>query len=257
MSATTDLPPAPDRFELDRRSAVVFVSATVLLVVFQYWGLPARIAGTSFHARILEWLGDDYLQYSGLIPFQFWGISSLVVRVLVPLAIIVFVLRERPGEWGFRLRGQWAQLRPYALLLLVMLPVLFLASSLSSFQNKYPFYALAGEGGFHFWGYQLFYGLQFLGLEAFFRGYMLFGLWPRLGWYAVPVMVIPYTMVHFGKPAPETFAAILAGFVLGYLAIKSKSFLWGWMLHWGVAISMDLLVLGREFGFGEIPGLLF
>ena len=70
-------------------------------------------------------------------------------------------------------------------------------------------------------------------------------------------MVIPYTMIHFGKPAPETFAAILAGFILGYLALKSRSFLWGWMLHWGVAITMDLLVIGREFGFANIGRVIF
>ena len=39
---------------------------------------------------------------------------------------------------------------------------------------------------------------------------------------------------------------ILAGFILGYLALKSRSFLWGWMLHWGVAITMDVLVIGHE-----------
>ena len=99
--------------------------------------------------------------------------------------------------------------------------------------------------------------MQFLGLEAFFRGFLVFGLYPRLGVYAVPVMVIPYTMIHFGKPAPETFAAVIAGFILGYLALKSRSFLWGWMLHWGVAITMDLLVIGREFGFGNIRRIIF
>jgi membrane protease YdiL (CAAX protease family) len=73
----------------------------------------------------------------------------------------------------------------------------------------------------------------------------------------VAVMMIPYVMVHFGKPAPETFSAIVAGFALGYLALKSKSFLWGWMLHWGVAITMDIMVIGREVGFGQIADVLF
>lgn len=245
------------RPDIDRRSLTVFLVATVLLVVFQIWGLPARFAGTSFHSDVLDWLGDGYRPYFALLPYQYWGVSSLVLRVLVPLGVIVLVLREAPGEWGFRLKGQWRQVRPYVLLMAVMVPVLLLVSFSQPFQAKYPLYSLAAEGGWHFWGWQLFYGLQFLGLEAFFRGFMLFGLWARLGWYSVPVMVIPYTMVHFGKPTAEVFAAIVAGFVLGYLAIKSRSFVWGWFLHWGVAITLDVMVIGQEFGFGEVWGIVF
>ncbi len=138
-----------------------------------------------------------------------------------------------------------------------MIPIVFVISLLSSFQAKYPLYDFAILGGWHFWGFHLFYGLQFLGLEAFFRGYMLFGLYPRLGNHAVAVMMIPYVMIHFGKPLPETLAAIVAGFVLGWLAIKSKSFLWGWMLHWGVALTMDVVVIWRELGIDGLREVLF
>ncbi len=248
---------APPPQTMDRKTLIVFVSATVLLVVFNYWGLPSRFAGTTFHDRLGDALGDGYNDYFLLLPYQFWGVSSLVIRVLAPLAVITIILRERPGDWGFRLRWQWEHVRPYVWFLAVMIPVLFLASSLGSFQAKYPLYSFAVAGGWHFWGYQLFYGLQFLGLEAFFRGFMLFGLYPRLGVYAIPAMVIPYTMIHFGKPAPETFAAIVAGFILGYLALRSRSFVWGWMLHWGVAVTMDLLVIGREFGFTNVTSIIF
>jgi membrane protease YdiL (CAAX protease family) len=138
-----------------------------------------------------------------------------------------------------------------------MIPVLVWASTLASFQAKYPFYDQAVLGGWHFWGYQLAYGLQFLGVEAFFRGFMLFGLERRFGWYAIPVMVIPYVMIHFGKPAPETFAAIVAGFLLGWMALRSRSFVWGAALHWSVAITMDVLVIGREIGFGPMLSAVF
>jgi membrane protease YdiL (CAAX protease family) len=242
---------------IDRRSLVVFLSATVLLVVFEYWGLPGQFSGSSWHVRIGEALGPAYAEYFPLLPYQYWGVSSLVLRVLVPVLVIVFVLRERPGDWGFRIRGQWEHLRLYVLFLVGMVPLLWLASLMPAFQAKYPFYDFAGLGGWHFWGFQLFYGLQFLGVEAFFRGFMLFGLHARIGYYAIPVMVIPYTMIHFGKPVAETFAAIAAGFILGWIALKSRSFLWGFFLHWGVAITMDLLVIGHDQGFGSLWSVLF
>ncbi|MBE7525992.1 CPBP family intramembrane metalloprotease [candidate division WWE3 bacterium] len=60
------------------------------------------------------------------------------------------------------------------------------------------------------------------------------------------VMVIPYCMIHFGKPMPETFAAIIAGVVLGFLSLKSKSIWLGVMIHCSVALTMDLCALYRK-----------
>ena len=252
-------PPAAglDAPTLDRRTITVLLTAVVLLIVFEYWGLAASFRGSTMHESLADWLGEKYRAYYELLPFQFWGVASLVVRVLVPFAVVSFVLREPLGEWGWRLKPRWHDIRPYVLFLAVMLPVLTLASLSSSFQAKYPFYDGAVAGGWHFWGFQLFYGLQFLGVEGFFRGFLLFGLERRLGWYAIGVSTIPYVMIHFGKPMPETFAAIVAGVLLGWMALRTRSFLWGVMLHWSVAITMDITVLSREIGLVETLSRIF
>jgi membrane protease YdiL (CAAX protease family) len=94
------------------------------------------------------------------------------------------------------------------------------------------------------------YALQFVALEFFFRGFLVHGLVPRFGWLAVPVMVVPYNMLHYGKPMPEALAAIVGGFVLGTLAIRTRSIWWGAALHISIAATMDLLALwhaGRLF----------
>ena len=41
-------------------------------------------------------------------------------------------------------------------------------------------------------------------LEFFFRGFILHGTKQRFGFYAIFVMIIPYCMIHFGKPIVET-----------------------------------------------------
>jgi membrane protease YdiL (CAAX protease family) len=254
---TTLLRPGSAAPRLDRRTVVVFAVAVVLLVVFEYWGLPSSFQGTSLHTGLADALGEGYRPYFDLLPYQYWGVSSVVLRVLLPLAVVALVLRESPRDWGWRFPRDWHHIWPYVVFLAVMVPVLFGASALGSFQRKYPFYEQAVLGGWHFWGWQLFYGLQILGVEAFFRGFLLFGLYPRLGWNAIPVMVIPYVMIHFGKPMPETFAAIVAGTMLGYLALRSRSFLWGALLHWSVAITMDAFVIGREIGWAAMARALF
>ena len=79
---------------------------------------------------------------------------------------------------------------------------------------------------------------------------MLHGLRHRLGPYAIPVMTVPYCMIHFAKPLPETCAAIVAGLALGFMSLKTRSILLGAAIHVSVALSMDLASLWRQGFFG-------
>ena len=53
------------------------------------------------------------------------------------------------------------------------------------------------------------------------------------------------------------YAGRVAGTVLGYLALRSRSFLWGALLHWSVGITMDAFVIGREIGWAAMARALF
>lgn len=245
-------PDHPD-FQIDRRdrdTVIVLLSSTVLLVLFFYWGRPNFYFANIFSPdRPLLAPLQNYPDASG---YLWWGMTSLVLRVTVPLAIILWWLRERPGDFGFRIKGTLRHLPVYGAMYLVMLPILVWVSGFESFLNYYPFYVRAAEGGIGFWLYELGYALQFVGVEAFFRGFMTFGLLPRFGAMSVVIMTIPYTMIHFSKPMPEAFAAIVAGLVLGTLAVRSRSFVPGILLHVSVAITMDMLVLARIGAIGNI-----
>jgi len=85
--------------------------------------------------------------------------------------------------------------------------------------------------------------VQFIALEVFFRGFLLHGLRRALGANAIFVMVVPYCMIHFQKPMPETFGAIGAGLILGTLALRTRSIWGGVLIHVGVAMTMDVLAL--------------
>lgn len=248
---------SPEAPLLDRRTMVVLVLSTILLIVFWHWGRPGPFINSALHEALQRSLGDRLGDLTPQLPYHWWGLSSVVWRIVVPFGVVVFVFREPLSEWGWRATGQLRHAFPYLAFFAAMVPILFVVSQLPSFQHTYPFYGFAYEGGWQFWGYQLSYGVQFLGVEAFFRGFMLFGLERRLGWYAVPVMVIPYVMIHFGKPWPEVFAAVVAGFLLGWMALRSRSFLWGAALHWAVALTMDFFVMGHRLGFGEALGRIF
>ncbi len=231
--------------EGDRETWIVLIASTVLLLVFSYWGRP------SFYVRsgLIGWVGEvrsgAFADLADAAAYMWWGLSSLLWRVLIPLGIGVWVLRRPPGDFGYRIRGIASHLPVYGAFYLVMLPILIWVSSFESFLDFYPFYERAGEGGTGFWVYEIGYALQFVGVEAFFRGFMTFGLAHRLGYLAVPIMTVPYTMIHFAKPMPEATAAVVAGLFLGVMALRSKSFVPGVFLHIAVALTMDVLVLAR------------
>jgi hypothetical protein len=232
---------------LDQRTTTVFVVAIILLIVFQYFGKPESYRG-GFAARLQPvadaWLGS----IADMAPFVHWGLSSIVLRVLIPLAVIVFVFHEPLADYGWKWRGTLAHLPLYAGLYLLMLPLIVLASTQASFQQKYPFYHGASEGGAAFWGYELLYGAQFVGVEFFFRGFLTFALFRRFGYNALLIMAIPYVMVHFNKPLPETFGALGAAMVLGALALRAGSCVPGIFIHWAVGMTMDVLAIGKSLG---------
>ncbi len=59
-------------------------------------------------------------------------------------------------------------------------------------------------------------------------------------------MLIPYVLIHYGKPLPETLGAAAAGLTLGYLALRHRSFWLGVAVHWAVALAMDLSAMARR-----------
>jgi membrane protease YdiL (CAAX protease family) len=75
-----------------------------------------------------------------------------------------------------------------------------------------------------------------------------------LGSAAIFAMAVPYCMIHYGKPYLEANGAIIAGIVLGSLAMRTRSIYAGFLVHITVALSMDLLALTHR---NALPTQLF
>ena len=239
---------------MDAQTLIVFAVSAVLLTVFFYFGRQNGFYALGLHHWVGAQFPETYAADRELLEYSYWGAASLVLRVLIPIGIITLLFRRPLAEYGLTLRGVGKHARIYLALYLLMLPLLYVASQLPSFQATYPFYSRAAEGGARFWTFELAYALQFIGVEVFFRGFMTFGLAKRLGYYAVLIMTLPYTMIHFGKPMPEAMGAIVAGLALGYLALRTGSVVPGILIHWGVAFTMDVLSIVQKHG-GIAPAL--
>jgi len=177
------------------------------------------------------------------------GAATLLWRSAFYLALpllSLLLLRLPPPRVGFSLGrpGRW--LRDIGLLYLLMLPLVFLASRQPDFQRSYPFFAFErlGVGS-------LFLGLavRMIGMfawEFLCRGYLLFGFGRRVGGpAAIAIQTVPFAVMHVGKPAPEAIGSIIAGIVLGIIALRNRSFIPGTILHWSVAATLDIFALAH------------
>ena len=238
---------------LDRKVAAVLITVPVVLTGLQYYGMPWHyMRGTQGRRDHLspplgEWLGNLRLPGPESVqPFIWWGIAVALLLILIPMAVGLAV-GMGPRRLGLRLKGTGGDGWTYLLLYLIFAPVIFVASRGTEFQATYPFFKPRGDGlGAGFLLFEAFYCLQFLAVEFFFRGFIVLGLKPRLGSAAVLVMLAPYCMVHYYKPFPEAMGAIGAGLILGALAYRTGTIVYGWFLHYGVALTMDLLALHHK-----------
>jgi uncharacterized protein len=229
---------------VDLRVVGVLLLSSVLLTLYAYFG-ESRFYLANLAPRVNPALGVETAAGQSLIAFGYQSAHAVAWRILVPLAWIVLVLRDRPREYGFRM-PEPGHRAVYLVLYLLMLPVLAAVSFLPSFRAMYPIWGEAFASPGILVPYLLAYGLRFAAVEAFFRGFLLFALYRRFGYHAVAIMVVPYCMIHFGKPFAETLGSIGAGLLLGYLALRGRSWVPGALLHWGIAISMDLLGLAQR-----------
>jgi membrane protease YdiL (CAAX protease family) len=219
----------------DWRVAVILVTVAISLTLQEYIGDRGFFEDHFKPAR-----GDMYYELKG---FAWWAGWRVCGYVLIPMLVLLAMPGERIRNYHVSLRGFFKHLWIYVVLFLCVLPAVLLASTTTSFRHTYPFYRLANRSGTDLWIWECLYAAQFVSLEFFFRGFILNGLRKALGSNAIFVMIVPYCMIHFQKPMPETLGAIGAGLILGTLAMRTKSIWGGVMIHIGVAMTMDVLAL--------------
>jgi len=224
------------------REGVILITALVALVALGTAGRPATF---------VRWFGPDSTSgaFAGLLPFVWSAAASVVTRLLLPLVVILLILREPARTFGFGLPRERAAWLPYAALYAVMVPVIWAAAGTDAFQRKYPLWTGASASWLALAVYEVRYFFIFLSGEAFWRGFLVCGLSPRFGAHAISISMLPYVCIHFGKPPAETLGAIVTAYVLGALALRHRSFWPGVVLHYAVALSMDLFALARGSGF--------
>jgi membrane protease YdiL (CAAX protease family) len=135
-----------------------------------------------------------------------------------------------------------------------MIPVIWFVSSFSQFNSTYPHLAEARDSWNTFLFFEFGMIVYMFAWEFIWRGFMLFGLEEKFGYYTVLIQMLPFVILHNGKPVLETFGAIIAGIALGILAFRTRSIFYCVATHYGVMFSIDFISTLRyrsgEFGVG-------
>lgn len=247
--------------------AGVLLIACVGLAVMQYggselnflkwWGRDLTDAARS--TMLPDSIGAKYARaddhaFYGLLSLSHWVGFCVLGYVVVPVAYLKLT-RRRLRDYNLGFAGLWQHIRLYAVLFGLMVPIVVWASTWNAHQSIYPFYKQSGRSWLDLLAWQALYFTQFCALEFFFRGFLLQGLRRWVGYAAVFIMLPPYCMIHFfGKTFPESMASLVAGVILGTLAMRYRSIWGGALLHWFVAGSMDVLVLLQR---GKLPTQLW
>ena len=219
---------------LSFKETFIFISVALITFVSIYYSSP------NFFRRHFDTTDDKF--YSTL----YWFTADGFLMLVIPLLLIIFVLKGKPSDFGFRLGDYKFGLISSAIFFVIMLPVIWLASGSESFARTYPQGGIMVKENFSvLLYYELFVGFYMLAWEFFWRGYMLFGLKEKFGYYAVFIQMIPFFILHKGKPEIETFASIFAALILGAQAIRANSFVYCFLLHWSVMISVDVISVLR------------
>jgi membrane protease YdiL (CAAX protease family) len=220
----------------DLRPAWVLLAAAVLLIAMEYGG---------YSSNFRHWFptASNDAHWGALYGMLWWAGVRVAGFVVFPMIAVALLFDEPLAAFGLRLRGAGRHLPVYAVLFGLVAPLVLAFSFTEGFRATYPFYRLAGRSALDFVLWEHAYIWQFFGVEFFFRGFLLHGTKRRLGAYSVAVSVVPYVMIHFGKPLPEVCGAVVAGTVLGVLSLRTGSIWAGFLIHVSVAVSMDVLSL--------------
>jgi membrane protease YdiL (CAAX protease family) len=192
---------------IDRKVALITIVSTLLLLVFSYHNITPSTE-----------------------------INQTVLFFVIPLLFIVLVFRESPRDYGLAL-GDW---RAGLVITLggiaLMTPVIWSLAKLDPTSQSYY------QGMTASLPWNTFF--QIFGWEFLFRGWITFGYARKFGANALWIQAVPFALMHIGKPEIETLSTVFGGFAFGWIAYRTRSFLYPFLIHWYIFTLIVLVASG-------------
>jgi len=216
--------------------ALILLSVLVLTPFF-YW-LRADTIGVSSLAR--HWTALTTAELGHVTH----NVASAIVLGLIPLLAARYLLGISFADLGLQ-RGSW---RRGAFWVAIGVPIAILAGKVAAGQPEmravYPLNQGLMTGQVSFINHALIQFLYYAAWEFLFRGVLLRGLTPRLGFAnANMIQMALSVLAHFGRPSTETISAIPAGLAFGGIARHTGSVWYVILIHWAVGTAQDAFIM--------------
>ena len=212
-------------------------SGTLLLVIFHYL-LRADTVGVfsphrGWHALTL-----------GPLPLPLHYVAAALVLGVVPVIVARAATGKSLAQLGLGL-GDWRSgLRWLALGLPLAILAGYVGARSAPMRAVYPLDTTVAADPSAFAPYAALQFLYYGAWEVFFRGVLLFGLADRLGRTTANLAQTGLSVTaHFGRAFSETFSALPAGLIFGWVTLRVRSIWYIAIVHWVVGISCDWFIL--------------
>ena len=193
-----------------------------------------------FHQDIIAsiWKDDELIFWTRCINW--------IVRVLVLLipVYIIWLIKDKANQ-PFYGTAALNNIKPYLIMLLIMIPLLAVASMQKDFLHVYPkakfinTLSIAHQK-WRYVVYELCYGFDFVSIEFFFRGFLILSLLKICGTHSIIPVACFYCTIHLGKPMGEAISSFWGGILLGIVSYNTGSVWGGLIVHLGIAWFMEV-----------------
>jgi membrane protease YdiL (CAAX protease family) len=197
--------------------------------------VPALAAGFLLLAVVLFRNYDVLPRFGPIDPrsLRNQALERVVLFGLVALAVLL-ALREDPRRYGLGRGDARRAVALGALAMAITVPAIVLIASVPGIREWYapsmttlPDVLLTNV-------------LDLVPTEFLLRGFVLFALLRAIGPFAVVVALVPFVMIHIGKPDLEALSTLGGGLVFGWLNWRTGS-IWA-SATYHVAIQTTVIV---------------
>lgn len=196
-----------ERLNLDWKVALLTITSTLVLMIDHYH-------------RFTPWKALD----------------RTILYLIIPQLIILVVFKESLSQYGFTF-GNWrAGLSFSFVAILLIAPIIWFIGHSDPNMKSYYQGLVTGLPWTTF--------ADLLGWEFIFRGWLLFGYAKKFGAEALWLQAVPFALAHIGKPEIETLSTIFGGFIFGWVAWKTRSFVYPFVIHWFVSTFTIIVAAG-------------
>jgi uncharacterized protein len=164
--------------------------------------------------------------------------GSVLLQLVIPLLIITAVWREDPRRYFLRIGDAKIGLLVAGGAIAGMAVVIWFSGHQPDFRAYYS----GLVGGRSTLRIIVDTGIAMFAWEFFYRGFLLEGFGRKYGSDAIWLQMIPFALLHIGKPEIELLSTVLGGAFFGILAWRTRSFLYGWLLHWFMMVWILVVV---------------